>query len=705
MISTIYFVYEEDRRYKMKLYRVVLFVSMFVLFISLSGAETYYVSLSGNDSWTGTSLETAWRHVAYAATVVTAGDTVLIGNGTYDDEHVVFSNTGSPGNSIVFEPLDDGYVLDGLNDIGTAISITDKSYIRMSGFTLENYDTGIEGDGLMQYLHFSNFTISDIADVGIEFDGASLQNSMITDFTIMGTGGNAISHFDYSSSDCHDIEICNFLIRDIGSEGFNWRNTNHLHIHNGEVYNTDSDGIHLQLSIDSSLVEYVRVDTTGWHGIAIHDHTLGDYPCHDNIIRNCWVGHNPHNAIDLHSGTFNTTVEACTLVCDENTGGGIYFHNLGDGLIARNNLIYGAGPDNRLHGGIRGGPSTGYYLKNILIENNTIYNVVYGIEFGGATENITVRDNVIYEASAEEIYIPSYGVTLLERNGIDNGICRVNTNEEADVLDMIDQDYNVRSSWGAILTVGYSEGYVFERELTYYDGGYTLTSPYWLPTGSRFFMESTSESGYNGIVVHINTYNMMVIPDTDSLEVLVDVWETSGSYYKKWREISEFPPVFTSHSIGDCQLNSWVDVIVDGLYYSSHFTGSSGWFSFEYTDGFASDTVTFEIDTQVGIQGEESGTGNTPDVFELFQNEPNPFCTPTTGIVYSVPSHSMVELVIFDLAGRCVRSLVSCDHEPGNYSITWDGRSDSNTELADGIYLYILKTSDNIITRKLTLIR
>lgn len=688
----------------MKSNSIVLLASIFVFFVSLSGAETYFVSLSGNDDWTGISPETAWRHVAYAATAVTAGDTVLIANGTYDDEHVVFSNTGSSGSPIVFEPLDDGYVLDGLNNTGTAIRINDKSYIQMYGFTLINYNTGIEGDGLMQYLYFGSFTISGIAGVGIEFDGASLQNSTITDFVITDTGGNAISHFDYSSSDCHDIEICNFLIRDINGEGFNWRNTNHLHIHNGEVYNTGSDGIHLQLSVDSSIVEYVRVDTTGFHGIAIHDHTLGDYPCHDNIIRNCRVGHNPHNAIDLHSGTFNTTVEACTLICDENTGGGIYFHNLGDGLIARNNLIYGADPDNRLHGGIRGGPSTGYYLKNILIENNTIYNVIHGISFGGGTENITVRDNVIYESSAEDIMIPSYGFTLIERNEIDNGICRVNTDGEADVLDMIDQNYDIRSSWGALLTVGYSDGCVFERVLTYHHGDYSLTSPYWLPTGSRFFMESTSEPGYNGILVHVNSFNMTVVPDSDSLEVLVDEWETSGSYYKKWFEICGFPSVITSHSIGDCQLNSWVDLFVDGLPYSSHFTGSSGWFSFDYTEGFANDTVTFETYNQVGIQ-QESGTGSPLDVLELFQNEPNPICSPGTGIAYSVPLPGMVELTIFDLAGRRVRSLVSGDHEPGYYSVIWNGRSDDDTELANGIYLYILKTSDDIITRKLTLIR
>lgn len=683
---------------------ICLAILLFTLTAGQTYAATYYVSLSGNDNWPGTTPETAWRHIAYAATVVIAGDTVLIADGTYDDEHVVFSNTGSSGSPIVFEPLDYEYVLDGLNDTGIAIRITDKSYIHMSGFTLKNYDTGIKGYGLMQYLHFGDFTIGDIADAGIEFDGASLQNSIITDFTITDTGGNAVSHFDYSSSDCHDVEICNFLIRDIGGEGFNWRNTNHLHIHNGEVYNTGSDGIHLQLSVDSSIVEYVRVDTTGWHGISIHDHTVGDYPCHDNIIRNCWIGHNPHNAIDLHSGTFNTTVEACTLVCDENTGGGIYFHNLGDGLIARYNLIYGFSPDNRLYEGIRGGPSTGCYLRNILIENNTIYNVVYGIKFSGATENITLRDNVIYEASGEKIYMPSYGVTLLERNEINNGTCRINSDAAADILDMIDQNYYIRSSWGALLTVGYTEGRVFERELTYHDGEYTLTSPYWLPTGSRFFMESTSEPGYNGILVHVNTFNMMVIPDTDSLEVLVDEWETSGSFYKKWREICESSSVVTSHSIGDCQLNSWVDVIVDGLPCSSHFTGSSGWFSFDYTDGFANDTVTFEITTQVGIR-EESEAGNPLYSFELFQNEPNPFCSFSTEIVYSVPSPGMVELTIFDLAGRSVRSLLASDHEPGRHSVTWNGCSDDNTELSTGIYLYVLRTGSNIITNKLTLIR
>lgn len=58
-------------------------------------AATYYVATTGDDASDGTSPDTAWRTVTYAATVAAAGDTVYIKAGLYTGEVVSVSNAGT----------------------------------------------------------------------------------------------------------------------------------------------------------------------------------------------------------------------------------------------------------------------------------------------------------------------------------------------------------------------------------------------------------------------------------------------------------------------------------------------------------------------------------------------------------------------------------------------------------------------------------
>ena len=83
-------------------------------------------------------------------------------------------------------------------------------------------------------------------------------------------------------------------------------------------------------------------------------------------------------------------------------------------------------------------------------------------------------------------------------------------------------------------------------------------------------------------------------------------------------------------------------------------------------------------------------TGNDaliPDVFALKQNYPNPF-NPVTTIRYDIPENTHVKMVIYDILGRQVRTLVNRDHDPGYYKILWDGRNEMGKEMASGVYFY-----------------
>ena len=93
-----------------------------------------------------------------------------------------------------------------------------------------------------------------------------------------------------------------------------------------------------------------------------------------------------------------------------------------------------------------------------------------------------------------------------------------------------------------------------------------------------------------------------------------------------------------------------------------------------------------------------------PDSYTLWQNWPNPF-NPETQIRYSLPQESFVELIVYDLLGQTVRTLVFDYQQPGSYTLMWDGRDNSGYAAAAGIYLYSLRVGDVIQTRKMALIR
>jgi hypothetical protein len=93
-----------------------------------------------------------------------------------------------------------------------------------------------------------------------------------------------------------------------------------------------------------------------------------------------------------------------------------------------------------------------------------------------------------------------------------------------------------------------------------------------------------------------------------------------------------------------------------------------------------------------------------PDRLVLRPNFPNPF-NPGTVIEYTLASPAHVQLEIFDVLGRRVRTLVSTTQLPGSHREVWDGRDDAGASLGSGLYLYRLRAGDETRTRKMLLIR
>ncbi len=97
-----------------------------------------------------------------------------------------------------------------------------------------------------------------------------------------------------------------------------------------------------------------------------------------------------------------------------------------------------------------------------------------------------------------------------------------------------------------------------------------------------------------------------------------------------------------------------------------------------------------------------------PRTFNLYQNYPNPF-NPSTTIKIDIPGVSgeeqHVEVTVYDLRGRRVKTLISSALESGSHKLHWDGRNDKGESVSSGIYLYSLRSSSQSITRRMTLLK
>ena len=88
----------------------------------------------------------------------------------------------------------------------------------------------------------------------------------------------------------------------------------------------------------------------------------------------------------------------------------------------------------------------------------------------------------------------------------------------------------------------------------------------------------------------------------------------------------------------------------------------------------------------------------------LLGNYPNPF-NPTTTISFSLPTEQKIELTIFNIKGQKVKTLYSGTADKGNHSIVWEGRDMNNKSVSSGLYFYKLRTSFNVLSRKMIMIK
>ncbi|MGB2698008.1 MAG: dockerin type I domain-containing protein, partial [Candidatus Zixiibacteriota bacterium] len=97
-------------------------------------------------------------------------------------------------------------------------------------------------------------------------------------------------------------------------------------------------------------------------------------------------------------------------------------------------------------------------------------------------------------------------------------------------------------------------------------------------------------------------------------------------------------------------------------------------------------------------------TKELPNEFSLSQNHPNPF-NPHTLINYALPQDAKVSLVIYNVLGRKVKTLVNEYQTAGFQSAEWDGTNDNGSVTSSGIYFYKLVAGDYNQTKKMVMLK
>jgi len=153
----------------------------------------------------------------------------------------------------------------------------------------------------------------------------------------------------------------------------------------------------------------------------------------------------------------------------------------------------------------------------------------------------------------------------------------------------------------------------------------------------------------------------------------------------------------------------------------SKFDGSI-WKNYTKEEGLSSDAVTcIAVDNDGIVWIGSDGSGGlvaydsnklTPVEFENYTpasvsitgNFPNPF-NPSTTIEFTLPQNEFAELVIYNIMGQRVRTLLADTMTSGKHTAMWNGRNEIGQTVSSGIYLSHLKTRSHVATHRLLLMK
>ena len=179
----------------------------------------------------------------------------------------------------------------------------------------------------------------------------------------------------------------------------------------------------------------------------------------------------------------------------------------------------------------------------------------------------------------------------------------------------------------------------------------------------------------------------------------MDYW-TENSTALKFFVISQTPTVDSDyHTIGllndewvsvDIPLTTFPNVdLTDVFQFKVEGNGTIYWDNFYFYSNF------------VGVNNRSE---TFPQGFALEQNFPNPF-NPITSLRYDLPEDGLVNITVYDMMGRIVKTLINSSQTAGYKSIRWNATNDRNEPVSAGLYLYTIQAGEFRQTKKMVLLK
>jgi hypothetical protein len=142
---------------------------------------------------------------------------------------------------------------------------------------------------------------------------------------------------------------------------------------------------------------------------------------------------------------------------------------------------------------------------------------------------------------------------------------------------------------------------------------------------------------------------------------------------------------------------------LDALLSALDLTESSiNWFVDAYDGAYSvrSDTGQFVLNRELLLVDDLQ----VPSKYSLQQNYPNPF-NPVTTLRYDLPENALVNITIYDMMGRVIKTLVNGSQTAGYKTIQWNATNDKNRSVSAGLFLYTIEAGKFRQTKKMVLLK
>jgi len=120
---------------------------------------------------------------------------------------------------------------------------------------------------------------------------------------------------------------------------------------------------------------------------------------------------------------------------------------------------------------------------------------------------------------------------------------------------------------------------------------------------------------------------------------------------------------------------------------------------YESYNGDANAAPVLNVEFNIGGTTNAEHSTNIPNIYKLEQNYPNPF-NPATTINYQMPQSGKVKLVVYDIMGREIATLVDEHQSAGRHQVKFNTKN-----ITSGVYLYTIRSGKYVNTKKMLLLK